>query len=556
MSLVVFRYIELPAELSRLEALRANLRVHRYSFVDSVSNNSDVSNLRKLFLNNYKECDDKECLQVSVKLREYEQVVQEAAQSGLLITFVSDTIDQENRDTTDLPPIVIERWSILQAVFFASTVLTTIGYGNVVPSTNGGRMFCILFAFVGIPLTLIVIADLGKLFARGVVKIALAMKSKLPLYFSFSCIPTNLAGRRSLGAFTAIVLLFLYLACGAGMFMLWEDDWNFFDGFYFCFVTMTTIGFGDLVPKKPKYTLLCTLYILIGLALTSTIIELVRRQYAQSWRRLQRLSGPLAETIRRLGEQAGGDMSALHSDLRKVLTVISMPRLKWSTSLNRGDTKEQDWEEAVEAMLRDIAVNANNIQPKKKQIMQIVIYESNKPLSPSSISSPNVGLAKSTKTIICRRALWSRSCKIETSAHRQLCALRIMCVFELIIYKKIQSQWCSYLTVLYKKALVMYIHAQLSIMTGIKDPTKQPDLEKIKQENEQMNVLVRRSFMDIKNMYMQHFFKFSKDMAESFRSILDDIKVRIEEFHEQNQSIFDLFSLSQLQKWSQSQREQ
>lgn len=78
-------------------------------------------------LNNYKEWNDKEYLQVSVKLREYEQVVQEAAQSGLLITFVSDTIDQENRDTTDLPPIVIERWSILQAVFFASTVLTTIG---------------------------------------------------------------------------------------------------------------------------------------------------------------------------------------------------------------------------------------------------------------------------------------------------------------------------------------------------------------------------------------------------------------------------------------------
>lgn len=33
--------------------------------------------------------------------------------------------------------------------------------------------------------------------------------------------------------------------------------------------------------------LVCTLYILIGLALTSTIIELVRRQYAESWQQMK-----------------------------------------------------------------------------------------------------------------------------------------------------------------------------------------------------------------------------------------------------------------------------
>ncbi|XP_039304167.1 TWiK family of potassium channels protein 7 isoform X2 [Solenopsis invicta] len=297
---LVFRQIELPAELRRLERLRAKLRTQRYHFVESISNNTDVFNLHTL---------------VSVKLRAYEEAVQEAAEAGLLVSFVTDIIDRN--DYSELPPIVTERWNVFQAVFFASTVLTTIGYGNVVPSTNWGRIFCILFAFVGIPLTLIVIADWGKIIASVVVHIGLMMKSKLPFRAKLSCIiPTNVAGRRSLGACAAIVLLFLYLACGAGMFMLWEDDWNFFDGFYFCFVTMTTIGFGDLVPKKPKYTLLCTLYILVGLALTSTIIELVRRQYAQSWRRLQRLSGPLAETLRKLGEQAGDDMSALHSDLR------------------------------------------------------------------------------------------------------------------------------------------------------------------------------------------------------------------------------------------------
>ena len=75
--------------------------------------------------------------------------------------------------------------------------------------------------------------------------------------------------------------------------------------------------------EKPTYMLLCTLYILVGLALTSTIIELVRRQYAQSWRQLQALRGPLAENLRRLADNAPGlDVMAFQQDLMKVLTVV------------------------------------------------------------------------------------------------------------------------------------------------------------------------------------------------------------------------------------------
>lgn len=77
--------------------------------------------------------------------------------------------------------------------------------------------------------------------------------------------------------------------------------------------------------EQPKYMLLCTLYILVGLALTSTIIELVRRQYAHSWRQLQALRGPLTENFRKLADNAQGlDMLALQQDLMKVLTVVSI----------------------------------------------------------------------------------------------------------------------------------------------------------------------------------------------------------------------------------------
>ena len=40
---------------------------------------------------------------------------------------------------------------------------------------------------------------------------------------------------------------------------------------------------------KTSYMLICMIYILVGLAFTSTIIELVRRQYAESWRKMQEL---------------------------------------------------------------------------------------------------------------------------------------------------------------------------------------------------------------------------------------------------------------------------
>merc|ERR1712192_219356 len=46
----------------------------------------------------------------------------------------------------------------------------------------------------------------------------------------------------------AIAFLVAFIGFGAYFFSVFEEDLSFFNAFYFTFITMLTIGFGDIVP--------------------------------------------------------------------------------------------------------------------------------------------------------------------------------------------------------------------------------------------------------------------------------------------------------------------
>jgi voltage-gated potassium channel Kch len=44
----------------------------------------------------------------------------------------------------------VEHWSALNALYFSVITLTTVGYGDLTPQTNLGKMFTIIYIFIGL----------------------------------------------------------------------------------------------------------------------------------------------------------------------------------------------------------------------------------------------------------------------------------------------------------------------------------------------------------------------------------------------------------------------
>lgn len=93
------------------------------------------------------------------------------------------------------------------------------------------------------------------------------------------------------------VIVTAYILLGAMLFSLWEE-WPYFQSVYFCFITLSTIGFGDVVPGyehdawgNQAKRVSCTLYLLFGLALVAMCFELIQSECRQKFRSWAKFMG-------------------------------------------------------------------------------------------------------------------------------------------------------------------------------------------------------------------------------------------------------------------------
>ncbi|XP_067322371.1 potassium channel subfamily K member 18 [Anolis sagrei] len=81
-------------------------------------------------------------------------------------------------------------------------------------------------------------------------------------------------------------IVFAYISCAAAILPHWEHDLNFEGAFYFCFITLTTIGFGDVKLRHPNFFLFLSFYIVVGMEIVIIAFKLGQDRLLSLYKKL------------------------------------------------------------------------------------------------------------------------------------------------------------------------------------------------------------------------------------------------------------------------------
>ncbi|XP_032338365.1 potassium channel subfamily K member 10 isoform X4 [Camelus ferus] len=254
-----------------------------------------------------------------------------------LETLIQHALDADNAGVSPIGNSSnnSSHWDLGSAFFFAGTVITTIGYGNIAPSTEGGKIFCILYAIFGIPLFGFLLAgigdQLGTIFGKSIARVEKVFRKKQVSQTKIRVISTILFILAGCVVFVTIpAVIFKYI-----------EGWTALESIYFVVVTLTTVGFGDFVAGgnaginyREWYKPLVWFWILVGLAYFAAVLSMIGdwlrvlskktkeevgeiKAHAAEWK--ANVTAEFRETRRRLSVE-------IHDKLQRAATLRSMER--------------------------------------------------------------------------------------------------------------------------------------------------------------------------------------------------------------------------------------
>lgn len=156
-------------------------------------------------------------------------------------------------------------WNAVDCVYFSVLTLTTIGYGDLTPKSDGQKIFTIFYVLVGFCILGYALGHIGQYVAKREERLLMKQlkdardgrETAVPESFS-------LLWRVALSAHGVL----FFLAIGTLFFSI-NEDWSTLDGLYFSAVSLTTVGYGDLRLHEPTSRIFAIFYLLLGTLMTA-----------------------------------------------------------------------------------------------------------------------------------------------------------------------------------------------------------------------------------------------------------------------------------------------
>ncbi|XP_059422912.1 potassium channel subfamily K member 12 [Carassius carassius] len=183
------------------------------------------------------------------------------------------------------------RWDFTGAFYFVGTVVSTIGFGMTTPVTVAGKVFLIFYGLLGCAATILFF---NLFLERIITLLAVVMKAVrlrrlrtsglLPPGICQDFAASTLPGWKP-SVYHVMLILGLsaiVISCCASAMYTPVEGWAYLDSLYFCFVTFSTIGFGDWVSSQSAaygyqglYRLANFIFILTGVCCIYSLFNVI-----------------------------------------------------------------------------------------------------------------------------------------------------------------------------------------------------------------------------------------------------------------------------------------